>query len=407
MSAMTRPRRPVLLSRSARDVGYGLAFVLLLAGLLAGTVVLYRGDLRNTVEVTVVSPRAGLTLATGTAVKVRGVEVGTVERIEPDGDGVRLTLAVERDQLADIPADVTAQIVPPTAFGAKYVQLSAPARRTVDTPLAAGDTVRADRVTVEIDQTFQRLTGVLDAARPAQVNAALSALATALDGRGERIGRLVTRLDRYARALRPSLPTLVDDLRRADRVARVYDRALPDLLAAGQDAGTTVRTLQRQETALRDLLAGLRSFSGSTDAFVQATGPSLRRSLTELRSTTRILARYAPELPCVIEGVAYNNGKLETVVGGLNPGITTFTRLQPAIGSYTAPRDALQIGDTRGPSCYGLPVLGADEQNPPNPHFVIGTDPYARTPQTPTEDVATTFFGALAGVLNFAPGGGR
>lgn len=394
-------------ARPTRELGYGLAFLLLLAGLLVGTVSLYRGDLDDTVQVTVESPRAGLTLASGTAVKMRGVEIGRVERIDSDGDRVRITVALDRSQLKNVPADATAQIVPPTAFGAKYVQLSAPETRAVADPIAAGDTIRADKVTVEINQTFERLTGVLDAARPTQVNAALTALATALDGRGERIGALVTSLDRYAKALQPSLPTLVADLRRADDVARIYSAATPDLLAAGDDVTTTLGTLQRQEDALQDLLTRLKGFSGTTDDLVRASSPGLRRSLTELRSTTRILAKYAPELPCTIQGVAYNNGKLEKAVGGLQPGITTFTRLQPGIASYTSPNDLPEIGDTRGPSCYGLPVLGESEQNPPNPSFKVGTDPYSRDPETPTGDLAQTFFGALAGTLNLLPGGGR
>ena len=68
----------------------------------------------------------------------------------------------------------------------------------------------------------------------------------------------------------------------------------------------------------------------------------------------------------------------------------------------TAPAEVSEVRIARQ---YGLPYLGADEQDPPNPHFASGTDPYRDGPQTPAGDLATTLFGALDGVLNFLPSG--
>lgn len=391
-------------TRAGREFAYGLTFLLILALLVALTVALYRRSFADTVAVTIESDRAGLTLDTGTAVKLRGVEIGTVESIRKVGDGARIEVALDRDQLENVPADVTAQIVPPTAFGAKYVQLTVPARADA-ARLSGGDVIRADQVTVEINQTFGHLTDVLDAARPAQVSAALSALATTLNGRGEAIGDLVTQLDRYLRAFNPALPTLARDLPRLEQVADVYADAVPDLLDAGDAAATTADTLTAQEASLQAFLVNLRSFSGTAEQTVRVNARDLRSALDQFASTADLLNKYSPELPCVIKGVVFNNEKLETVVGGLNPGITTFTRIQPAMPAYSYARDLPIMGDDRGPNCYGLPVLGADEQNPPNPRFVSGTDPYGTGPQSSTEDLATTLFGALDGVLNFLPAG--
>lgn len=391
-------------SRAGREFAYGLTFLLILALLVALTVALYRRSFADTVAVTIESDRAGLTLDSGTPVKLRGVEIGTVESIRKVGDGARIEVAIDRDQLANVPADVTAQIVPPTAFGAKYVQLTAPARADA-ARLTGGDVIRADKVTVEINQTFTHLTEVLDAARPAQVSAALSALATTLNGRGEAIGDLVTQLDRYLKAFNPALPTLARDLPRAQQVADVYADAVPDLLDAGDAAATTADTLSAQEASLQAFLVNLRSFSGTAEQTVRVNARDLRTALDQFSSTAALLNRYSPELPCVIKGVVFNNEKLEKVVGGLNPGVTTFTRIQPGMPAYSYAKDLPIMGDDRGPNCYGLPVLGADEQDPPNPHFVSGTDPYADGPQTPTGDLATTLFGALDGVLNFLPSG--
>ena len=144
--------------------------------------------LRSWKPVTVDSDRAGLTLAAGAPVKMRGVEIGRVGKVSTNGDGAKILLEIKDDMMERVPADATAQIVPPTAFGSKYVQLS-PAKAGSER-IQAGAVIPATKTTVEVDEAFANLTKVLDAARPAQVNAALSAAADALNERGEVIGQL-------------------------------------------------------------------------------------------------------------------------------------------------------------------------------------------------------------------------
>lgn len=179
-----------------RQVVYGFVFIALVAALVAGTIAKYRGAFEDNVVVTVQADRAGLTLAPGAPIKLRGVEIGRVGHIDndPTADGgaggkVSIELEIDADKVDRVPADVTAQIVPPTAFGAKYVQLTPPA----DDPGSSGGTIEAgavipaDRVTVEVDEAFENLTKVLDVARPAEVNSALTAVAGAVEERGQLI----------------------------------------------------------------------------------------------------------------------------------------------------------------------------------------------------------------------------
>ena len=100
---------------------------------------LYRGSFTPTAPVTVLSPRAGLVMNKDARVTMRGVEVGKVASIDalPNGQAA-LHLAMDVSQLHLIPANVLVEIAPPTAFGAKYVQLIA-SRRAV----TAADTRRA------------------------------------------------------------------------------------------------------------------------------------------------------------------------------------------------------------------------------------------------------------------------
>lgn len=148
----------------------------------------FSGSFRDTSPVSLTAARAGLVMNADAKVRLRGVVIGRVGRIEPDGGRVRLTLNMDTDQLRRVPANVTAQIRSNTVFGAKSVDLDIPADPSA-ARLRAGDSISADRVEVELNTVFQRLVDVLAQVQPDKLNATLGALDTALSGRGDRIGQ--------------------------------------------------------------------------------------------------------------------------------------------------------------------------------------------------------------------------
>ena len=106
----------------------GLATVVAIGLIFVLAVVLFRGDLHKTVPVTVISDRAGLVMNPDAKVKMRGVEVGKVSSIESRPDGTAaIHLAMDDSQLHLIPSNVDVDIASSTVFGAKFVQLQAPA----------------------------------------------------------------------------------------------------------------------------------------------------------------------------------------------------------------------------------------------------------------------------------------
>jgi len=380
---------------------YGLTFIGVIALVIAGTVAAYRGVFRSTEPLTVVSDRAGLTLGSGSPVKLYGVQVGSVRSASVHGDRVDVRLAIDSDQLHKIPADVVAQIVPPTAFGAKYVQLSVPRTGTTTAgSITAGTVIPSDHVSTEINTAFDNLTKVLDAARPSAVNNALTALATAVDGRGQRIGTLIEQVDHYLTEFNPSLQQLNRDLRNGRDVLDVYDKAVPSILATADHLTTTSDTLVREQKTLHAFLDRLDSFSGKADTLVASTRKQLRTALALLDPVARTVAKYSPELPCVVTGLASANKLAERAVGGTHPGVTTITRIVPGRAPYSYPANAPRVGDDRGPGCYGLPYVTPAEAAQPAPTFLTGANPYAGPQPGAPEKLATTFFGTLAGLVN-------
>ncbi len=361
----------------------GLAMVLLVAAVLVGTIMQYNGVFRPSVDVLVTADRAGITMAPGAPVKLHGVVVGAVSDVSVDGDRAQISLELDPSEVDSIPRDVTARLVPPTAFGAKYVQLSVPEEGDAE-PIRAGDVIAATATTVEIDEAFTNLTGVLEAARPAQLSEALNAVAGALDQRGEVLGELITLTDAYLTSFNPSLPALSEDLRRIDDVAAVYDLALEDLVTTFDGAATTLQTVVQQQASLRALELSLTSFSSEGDSLLRESGPGLSMSLRLLDPVTGTLARYSPELPCLIEGLAKGNELAEIAVGGTNPGITTFTHVVRGREPYAFPSDVKVLGENRGPNCFGLPHVTPEEASLTyQPTFDTGVNPFKEADSGP------------------------
>ncbi len=71
--------------------------------------------------------------------------VGEVRKVEPDGDGVKLLLAMNPKLIKDVPKGVTAQLIPKTLFGEKYVALIPPTQD--DGEIAARPATRSPRPT--------------------------------------------------------------------------------------------------------------------------------------------------------------------------------------------------------------------------------------------------------------------
>ena len=158
--------------RSRPDWIRKLAAVIMVGGLvltvgLAGGQFL--GWFADTQTVTVDAPRAGLVMNPSAKVKLRGVDVGKVARVEEDGGRARLTLALNSKDLPLIPANVTADIKSNTVFGAKNVNLVVPSSGAAGT-LAAGDTIDADHVVVELNTVYQQLVNVLAQTQPEKLS---------------------------------------------------------------------------------------------------------------------------------------------------------------------------------------------------------------------------------------------
>lgn len=350
-------------------VGFLTVVVLVL---IAGFAILsFRGAIfTDTVPITVVTDRAGLVMNPDAKVKMRDVEVGRVSSIEERPDGTAaIHLALDRGQASSVPANVGVDIAASTVFGAKFVELVSP---DVPSPrlLQAGQVVTAEHVTVEVNTLFQQLTNVISALDPAKLNTTLGALASGLNGRGEKLGRSIDDLNAVLGDLDPSLPALSGDISNSSVVLRTFADSAPDVVRILANSSRLSNTVVDQQANLDRFLLSAIGIADAGNEVVGGNRQALTDTLQLLVPTTGLLQRYAPAIYCLLSGLV----PLTNAPPLRLPGAEVSTGFTWGVERYRYPQDLPKVAAKGGPQCTGLPVQF--EGHVPYVVADTGTNPY-------------------------------
>lgn len=199
----------------------------------------------------------------GDEVRILGVAVGSIEKIEPDGTQVAVQMSIDRRW--DLPADVEAVMMAPTLVTARFIQLT-PAYQSGE-QMPDGGVIPEERtaVPVEWDKIKEQLTRLSESLGPdpaadgtdprGSLGTFVSSAADNLRGNG---GQLHQTLEQLSQAM----STLSDG--RTDLFAIVRNlRALVDALAGSHE----------QIVAFEDHLASVTElFAQSSTSLGQAVG---------------------------------------------------------------------------------------------------------------------------------------
>ncbi|NRQ39548.1 MCE family protein [Nonomuraea sp. NN258] len=339
----------------------GVAFLLVPVLLVWLSVAVYNKRFTDAALITLRTGNVGHQMHPLADVKVRGVVVGEVRTIAADGAGARLTLAIQPEQLRRIPANVTAQMLPTTVFGARFVALIPPAAPS-SRRLAAGGVIAEDRTSnaIELQVVMNNLMRLLTAVKPAKLSATLNAMAQALEGKGEQLGRTLVQLEAYLAELNPHLPELNANIKELVKFSHLYSEATPDILQALTDFTTTSKTIVDQRENLSELYATVTGSSQDVTAFLRANSGNLIRLAAHSRPTLELLARYAPQWPCTL-GMLSDFVPLADKVMGKGteqPGLHVKVLTVKSKGRYLPGVDRPVYRATGGPRCYSVPYGG-------------------------------------------------
>ncbi|NHC25262.1 MCE family protein [Nocardioides sp. IC4_145] len=236
-----------------------------------------------------------VSLYEGSDVRVLGVPIGQVEKVEPDGTKVAVTMRYDAE--VKLPTDAQAVLVAPSIVGDRYVQL---------TPAYEGGDVMADgtildegrtEVPIELDDIYSSIDDLTVALGPngANKDGALTDLlevtAENFAGEGAKLnqtikdfGRFSATLDNNKEELFGSLAELqgfIGTLAENDQTVRDFNGSLGSVSSLLAD--------ERQEltAALRNLSVAL----GQVGDFVKTNRDSLGRNITGLNRVAKVLVK--------------------------------------------------------------------------------------------------------------------
>jgi phospholipid/cholesterol/gamma-HCH transport system substrate-binding protein len=355
----------------------GLGFILIMIAVTGISIGFYRGSFLGVADATLFADRSGLMLEKGSDVKVRGVVVGHVSGVRLVDGRARIDMKISTDYTHAIPENVRATVDPTTLFGRKFIMLTPPEKPS-NRAITAGSVIENGTAATEVNDLLESLVGVLRTVEPQRVSATLTALSSALRGRGPAVGQLVTDLDSYLTAFNPQLDTLRRDLHGAADTADVLASAAPDLLATVDRLSTTGDTITAQQKQLSAFLLSFTSFGNSGGDLFQAAGTPLQASMAALVAPTGVLSDFAPILPCFLANLHQNNTYLENTVGGsARPGLNILGTLLMGDPPYRASQDLPKTGLDNAPNCYA---------NQPPAHVPFDDGSHAYRPAQGPED---------------------
>jgi virulence factor Mce-like protein len=334
----------------------GLAFLVVIALLLGLAVAEYQKAFTAVARVTLKTDTVGNQLQEASDVKVRGVIVGEVRAVHAAVAGATIDLAIDPQYLKQIPANVTAQLLPKTLFGERYVSLTIPPTPS-SARLADGDVIGQDRTknAIELQKVIDDTLPLLQAVAPQDLSFTLGAVADALRGRGNALGENLAGTGHYIGEINTVLPQLEKDISELSDFADTYHAAAGDLLGVLDNLAVTNRTVVDQQHQLERTFTVVGSSSDRLAGFLRTNEQNLIRLASTSRPVLGLFARYSPEYPCLLNGLARYD-PIDTAAWSSNG----RPALQLNIVVSFPPRNAYQPGDQpayvakSGPDCRGL-----------------------------------------------------
>jgi virulence factor Mce-like protein len=334
----------------------GLAFLVVLALLLGLAVGSYNKAFTEVAHVTLQTDTAGNQLQEASDVKVRGVIVGDVREVEASAEGATIELAIDPAYLDEIPADVSARLLPKTLFGERFVSLELPEQPGQER-LADGDVIGEDRSenAIELQRVIDDMLPLLQAVEPQDLSYTLGAVADALRGRGDDLGANLVATGRYIGEVNTVLPELQQDISLVADFADTYDAAADDLLAVLDNLAVTNTTIVDQAEQLRRTFTVGESSARVTAGFLETNERNLISVAATSRPVLGVFAKYSPSYPCMLEGLTRAAPLTTESFGGdgdpaLNLNIVvSFPPRNPYV-----PGDQPEYLDKSGPDCQGL-----------------------------------------------------
>lgn len=234
--------------------------------------------------------------------------------------------------------------------------------------------IEGRHVTTEINTVFQRLVTVLDKIDPAKLNETLGAVATAFDGRGEKIGRSLEDFNAFLAKINQSLPNLSRDIEASVPAFTAYGDAAPDLIGTFENSIQLSNSIVEEQQALDEFLISSIGLADIGNDVIGGNRQALTDLLHVLVPTTSLLGEYHEMLACGVGALVpfVNAGNFQYSHILFNAGLTLGTERYrwpedlPKVAASTGGRSfCKELGLPDVPPEFRVPFLVSDSGSNP------------------------------------------
>jgi virulence factor Mce-like protein len=226
-------------------------------------------------------------------VRVLGVAIGSVSRVEPNGTDVKVTMTLKPD--VRLPADAGAVVITPSLVADRYVQL---------TPVYHGGPQLADGASiprartatpVEVDDLLHSLNQLMAALGPQGANKdgavsdVLTRSADYLSGTGQTIGQAIKNLGEFARTASDSkddLFTSVDNISKFTAMLAANDGRVKQAIS---QIASLSKVLADQRDQFSGALTELTQALSVVQGFIKDNRGKVRSDVDKLADVTKVL----------------------------------------------------------------------------------------------------------------------
>lgn len=287
-------------------------------------------------------------------VRVLGLPAGEVTEVAIDGGEVRIEMRIPSD--IAVPADATAQIVPQSLIGERYIQIT-PAFQDGMEAAQDGDEIERTITPVEPDEALASIKEFLDSLDP--------------DGLGDLVGNLSESLEGNGAALNDtlgSLSELVASFARNDdvllRIVESFDQLTATLVTREAQLGEVLdafaaasQVLADERESIGDLVAGLADLSQTGLELVGKHAGELRTDIQTLADAAATIDANLASVTQLLEG---GDILAEGLLGAFNPDVRAIDLRNNFSPLVTDLLGTVLPGLGLPPICPPLPVLSCN-----------------------------------------------
>lgn len=264
---------------------------------------------------------AGKGLRQGSDVKVRGVLVGTVRRIQLD-DRARPYATVLIRPEHRLPADISAVVSSKTFLGEKQIELvPGPDSLVAGQPLGQGAVIEvARRGPTEVQEFIATLEPLLDAIDPLELAAVVDTFGSFDRADAQTAARNIETAARFADFSARTAAAQLDRLSSTATLIAELATTADDFNRLNRSLPTWVSLLPDRQADISNQFELLSAFSLTLADLLQVEAANIREVLAAITIVNAVLADQADDIAGAIQGIGLYAHKLGAHGGSLNDG---------------------------------------------------------------------------------------